>query len=109
MDQEKSMSGSARRPLECGETGTYAEMILRPLPDGMLLVFVPSLAALLTRAEQLKGAEVTCEEVFRIRDNCNVVVTPAGAARAMEEKRGYADLDINDPWNDWLRLQGRFE
>jgi hypothetical protein len=103
------MSDNARRPLECGETGTYAEMILRSLPEGTLLVFVPSLAALLTRAEQLKGAELTRKEVFRIRDHCNVIVTASRTARAMEEQRGYADLDANDPWNGWLRLQGRFE
>jgi hypothetical protein len=104
------MLRAVQSPLECGETGRYAEMILRPLPEGMSLVFVPSLAALLTHAEELKGAELTRDEVLRIRDNFdNVIVAPSRAVRAMEEQRGYADLDMNDPWNDWLRLQGRFQ
>jgi hypothetical protein len=82
-------------------------MILRAIL--MSLVFVPSLAALLTPAEQLKGAELTPKEVFRIRDNCIVIVTASRATRAVEEKRGCADSDMNDPWESWLRLQGRYE
>jgi hypothetical protein len=103
------MSDEAPKPLEVSETGPYAEMIQRPLPEGRLLVFVPSLAAMLTRAEQLKGADLTREEVLRIRNVCTVLVTEPQAAQAIEEQRGYTDLDMDDPWESWLRLQNRAE
>jgi hypothetical protein len=79
-------------------------MILRPLPEGMLLVFVPSLVALLMRAEQIRESELTRNEVFRLRDNCNVVVA---IPQAVEEQRGYADLDMHDLRDSWLCSQGR--
>jgi hypothetical protein len=93
--------------LQVSETGRYAEVSRRPLPEGLLLVFVPSLVALLTRAEELKGGALTRDEVLRIRDASNVLVTTPPAARAIEERRGYSDLDAAEPWEGWLRLNQR--
>jgi hypothetical protein len=47
--------GMANKPkrLSPGEQGRSADLAGRPLPKGLVLQFVPSLAALLTRAEQL--------------------------------------------------------
>jgi hypothetical protein len=95
------------QPLAINDTGRYVELTKRPLPEGLVLVFVPSLAAILTRAEQLKGAELTREEVFRIRDQCTMLVSTPDGAQAIEDRRGYADLDLLDPWSSWLTLQGR--
>jgi hypothetical protein len=98
------MAGETANPLQPGETGGYADLAGRPLPAGLVLVFIPSLAALFTRAEQLKGSSLTRAEVVSIRDRCTAVALTAQAARALEERRGYADLDPRQPWEGWLRL-----
>lgn len=91
--------------LDVGESGKYGKLVRRPLPEGLSLVFVPSLAALLTRAQQLNGAALTENQVIRIRDGSTVTVVRVDHARAMEEQRGYADIDAVDVWHSWLRLQ----
>jgi hypothetical protein len=45
------------------------------MPPGLVMLFIPSLATLLARAEQLKGGPLTEEEVFGIRDAACVVVS----------------------------------
>ena|SRR5262245_6929996 len=92
--------------LHVGDSGAYGELAKRPLPEGLSLVFVPSLAALLMRAQQLNdGAALTEAQVLRIRDGSMVMVVPRDAARAVEEQRGYADIDAADAWHSWLQLQ----
>jgi hypothetical protein len=91
--------------LHVGESGKYSELIRRPLPEGLSLVFTPSLAALLTRARQLNGAALTEDQVLRIRNGSMAIVVRHDDARAMEEQRGYADIDAADAWRSWLRLQ----
>jgi hypothetical protein len=88
-----------------GESGEYGALAKRPLPAGLSLVFVPSLAALLMRAQQLNGAALTENQVLAIRDASTVMVASHNAARAVEENRGYADIDAADAWRCWLRLQ----
>ncbi len=95
--------------LTVGETGPYAPLATRPLGDGLVLLFIPSLAALVTRAEQLKGSPLSREELLRIRDNASVVVCESEQVRAVEEQRGYEDLAHADPWGSWLVLRGRSE
>jgi hypothetical protein len=60
---------------------------------------------LLTRARELNDIALTEEQVLRIRDGSMVVVVPHDVAQAMEEERGYADLDATDAWHSWLQLQ----
>ena len=91
--------------LHVGESGEYSELARRLLPEGFALVFIPSLAALLTRAEQLKGAALTEHQVLGIRDSSKVVVVAQDALRTMEEQRGYVDIEAKDAWRSWLRLQ----
>jgi hypothetical protein len=96
---------STVEPLTAGEHGQYADLAGRPLPAGLVFLFVPSLAALLTRAEQLKGKPLTQDEVFRVRDNCPVVVSETDPAAAVAAGRGYSDLDPADPWSGWQHLR----
>ena len=98
-------AATAMSTLHAGRSGTYSELVGRPLPQGLALIFVPSLAALLTRARQLNGAALTEDQVLRIRNNSTVIVMDHDAARAVEEQRGYADIDPADAWRGWLRLQ----
>ena len=99
------MSANAMSELEFGESGEYGALVKRPLAEGLALVFVPSLAALLTRAQQLSGAALTEDQVLRIRDAAAVMVVGHDHVRAVEEERGYADIDAANAWQSWLRLQ----
>jgi hypothetical protein len=88
-----------------GESGEYGQLAQRKLPEHLSLVFVPSLAALLLQAEKLNGAALTEKQVLAIRDRSTVMVVPHGKARAVQERRGYADVDAADAWNSWLKLR----
>ena len=91
--------------LKRGESGAYGELVKRPLPEGLRLFFIPSLAGMLWRTQQENGAALTEDEVLHIRDHWGVMVMTEDHARAMEEKRGYVDIDPADAWQSWLRLQ----
>jgi len=93
-----------RPKLQAGEFGSYGELAGRPLPEHLTLVFVPSLAALLTKARELNGAALTEKQVLAIRDGSKVMVVDHDSARAVEEKRGYADVDAANAWQSWLQL-----
>jgi hypothetical protein len=93
------------KPLAAGDHGRYGDLAGRPLPDGLVWQFIPSLAAMLTRAEQLAGRPLTRDEVFKVRDACTGVVSERGPATAVEARRGYVDLDSADPWPGWVRLR----
>lgn len=62
---------------------------------------IPALVALLLRAEQLKGSPLTESEVSRIRDDAVCMTMTLDMKRALEEKRGYPDIDPGDAWNQW--------
>lgn len=96
----------ASKPLAAGEHGRYTDLAGRPLPEGLVLLLIPSLAAILTHAEELAGRPLSRDEVLRIRDECQVVVTEVGAADAVTAARGYTDLDPADPWPGWQLLRG---
>jgi hypothetical protein len=91
--------------LQRGEVGAYGELVKRPLPEGLSLVFVPSLVWMLFRSQQENGAALTEDEVIHIRDHWGVMVMTQDAARALEESRGYSDIDPVNVWQSWLRLQ----
>jgi hypothetical protein len=94
------------RPLKEGDHGPYGSLAGRPLPDGLAILFIPSLAALLTRAEELKGSPLTEEQVVLIRDASQAVVTHADAAAATVQQRGYAEVDPHRPWESWQAIRG---
>ncbi len=93
------------RPLKEGDAGPYGELASRPLPNGLVLVFMPSLAALLGHAEELAGTPLTEEQVVRIRDAAVVVLTRPQPAAAVEARRGYAEVDATRPWESWQALR----
>jgi hypothetical protein len=81
------------QPLREAESGPYEEMKSRPNPDKLMLMYVPSLSALLERARTLKEQELTAQEKARIACVATVVAASPAAAEAMKEERGYDDLD----------------
>jgi hypothetical protein len=93
------------RPLKEGDHGPYGTLAGRPLPEGHAILFIPSLAALLSRAEELKGSSLTEEQVVRIRDASQAVVTLAAAAAATVAQRGYPEVDPHEPWESWRAMR----
>jgi len=67
----------------------------------MTIVFIPSLAALLIRAERQKGSLLTQQEVEEVRDNATCVFVPDDIARHLEPSRGYSDIDPLNCWEQW--------
>lgn len=63
------MSTNTMPALKPGETGAYGELVKRPLPEGLELFFIPSLAWMLSHAQQENGASLTEDEVLQIRDS----------------------------------------
>jgi len=92
-------------PLKEGEHGPYSILASRPLPDGVTILFMPALSALLTRAEQLKGSPLTEEQVLRIRDGALAVVTRGDAAAATIEQRGHPEVDPTSAWQSWQAIR----
>lgn len=91
--------------LKEGETGSFGELSGRKLPTGCVFIFVPSLIAMLTRAEQLKEKPLTETEVIRIRDHATVIVSKEAMVKTLEASRGYKDVDSTDTWKTWLKLR----
>jgi hypothetical protein len=75
--------------------------------DDLLPVFVPALVALLIRAEELNGSPLTRNQILAVRDNANCVMLPPPAKAEIEEERGYADIDPERCWEDWLIVRAR--
>jgi hypothetical protein len=70
-----------------------------------VLQYIPSLAAILLHAEKLAGAPLTQAQVVKIRDHASVMVASEKAAQALEEKRGYKDVQPQSAWEEWKVLR----
>ncbi|MCC8379533.1 hypothetical protein [Xenorhabdus sp. PB30.3] len=65
------------------------------------LAYVPALILLLVHAQNKKGTPLTREEVEDIRDNGTCIVCPVSVNQAMDEKRGYSDINPDYAWEEW--------
>lgn len=75
------------------------------MTEQLCVVFIPTLAAALQRAEADKGSPLIESEVLEIRDKATCVAIPFDIALEMESKRGYRDLVAEDCWNEWQRVR----
>jgi len=73
--------------------------------DPVIPVFIPALVAMLLRAEKLKGSPLAQDEVIGIRDNAACMMMPASVKAKLDEKRGYADIDPERCWEDWVQFR----
>jgi hypothetical protein len=73
--------------------------------EPLIPVFMPTLAALLMNREQEKGAPLTEAEVLEIRDTAIVMMMPESQADAMNDARGYLDIDPENCWQEWQQLR----
>jgi hypothetical protein len=74
------------------EVRTYGELRLRADRNGLTLVFIPSLAAILQHECRIKERDLTLEEIEKITEERVVMAVPATAAEQMRAQRGYVDL-----------------
>lgn len=70
--------------------------------EPLVLTPIPALCFLLLKLEEKKGSPLTEAEVLEARDKAVCIALPQSVAKAMEEKRGYRDLVLEDVWQDWL-------
>ena len=92
-------------PIKELEVGPYAEIASRPNPNHLTIGFIPSLAAILLSVEKKKGSPLTQREVEAVRDHASVFVSNAAAAQAVDERRGYKDVDPLHCWEQWQELR----
>jgi hypothetical protein len=71
--------------------------------DRLIMVVMPSLVSLLWRREKEKGSPLTEQEVLEIRDTAPAIALPPEGLAAVEEGRGYRDIDPNNCWPEWQR------
>ena len=83
------MNASSIGKLSVGDVGSFRELSAKRNPDGLALVYIPGLAALLERARQLKGSELSEEESARIAELATVMAAPPEVAKETIENRGY--------------------
>jgi hypothetical protein len=86
------------------DAGAFAELSGRPNPEGLVIVFTPSLAASLARAERDKGCRLTRTEVKRIRDGAPAIAVTTAQAAALQNERGYEDVDPVRPYESWTQM-----
>ncbi len=98
------MAGSTA-PINELEVGSYAEISSRPNPNHLTIGFIPSLAAILLSVEKKKGLPLTQREVEAVRDHASVFVSNSGAAKAVDERRDYKDVDPLHCWEQWQQLR----
>jgi hypothetical protein len=79
------------------------------LTDQQLIpVFIPALVVLLHNLEQKKGRPLTEQEVLEIRDNSACMMMTVEHAIALDEKRGYNDIDPEQIWEQWQEARSAF-
>lgn len=83
---------SKQTPLKLEDSGPYQELRSRPNPSRLAIVFSPALCVVLIRAEREKSAELTGDELNRIRDNAPAIAVTRRQVKLLEESRGYKDV-----------------
>ena len=77
------------------------------MEEPLTITPIPPLVVLLLHHEQAKGSPLTQEEVEKIRDNAVCIVLPASKRKAMDDARGYDDIDPEFAWEHWQQVRGQ--
>jgi hypothetical protein len=89
LPREFAVSAAPVGKLSVGDVGSFGEFSARKNPDGLVLVYVPGLAALLERARQLNGSELSEQQAARIAEHASVMAVTPEVAKETIENRGY--------------------
>ena len=71
------------------------------MEDRLIITPIPSLVATLLDKEREKGSALTREEVETIRDEAPARALTYEQRAAVDERRGYDDIDPDRVWEDW--------
>ena len=63
--------------LKAGDTGTFQDLSNLENPDNLVVSYNPPIEAMLERAKQIKGDELSKSEVDRIKNNAPAIALPA--------------------------------
>jgi hypothetical protein len=74
----------------------------------LIPVFIPALVVLLHNLEQKKGSPLTEQEVLEIRDKSVCMMMTVEHAIALDEKRGYNDVDPERVWEQWQEARAHY-
>lgn len=75
------------------------------MTEKLFITFIPSLVSVLWAHEKEKGSPLTEQEVLDIRNKATAVALPPESAVAVEESRGYHDIDADNCWEEWQRAR----
>ncbi len=73
--------------------------------EELVPVFLPPLANLLAAATDQANRPLTESEVLEVRDAGVCMMMATSQALALEQARGFRDVQPEDAWADWHRLQ----
>lgn len=73
--------------------------------EKLVPVPIPALGILLLNLEKQKANPLTMQEVIDARDKAICIMLPQSEKLAMDEKRGYRDVDLEDIWASWLAFR----
>jgi hypothetical protein len=80
------------------DVGPHGELSGRPNPQALALQFIPALVAILHSVEQKTGSVLSRAQVEALRDRTAVMAVSRDAAAALEQRRGYRDIDPMHCW-----------
>jgi hypothetical protein len=83
-------SAMAIETLKVGDVGSQSVQAAKSNPEKLVLVYIPSLSALLARAVELKGKPLSESEIHRISSQAEVVAMPKEVAESVLQQRGGA-------------------
>lgn len=73
--------------------------------EWLVPVPIPALGVLLLNLEKEKGEPLTEYEVLEARDKVACMMLPLSEKAALEEKRGYRDIDMDNAWVEWQQFR----
>jgi len=86
--------GKSAAPSSAPAAGAESAEPLVPVP-------IPALGMLLLSLEKQKGSPLSEQEVVEARDGAVCIMLPLSKKRAMDEKRGYEDINPENVWLEW--------
>lgn len=91
------------------EVVTFMRPDVVPVTDDHLIITpVRSLVATLLNREEAKGSPLSEEEVRAITQNAPSIAMPEAARSAVDEERGYLDIDPENAWEEWQVVRSQF-
>lgn len=82
-----------------------ARMASAPPQHRMMIISIPSRVSLLWSREQGKGSPLTEREVAETCNESASVALPLAVAAAVEDGRGYRDIDPGNCWAEWQQTR----